>query len=365
MAIFEHEFEEMLRKYQEALDDKKKFAALVKDLFPEQAKNANLLLMAYNKGIVQDIQTASYINNAFAFRYVKQLMDDFGMSRANADWIVSVWCSCYGAKILGKPCDISVQKQGRGPAIQGEQSSSRKAYGDLFIYEKSSKGQGLAVTDFRGGKNQTVIFQNKSGNTPVLEIADDSFSNSTIEEAILTEGIISIGRNAFSGCEKLHQVVLPISMQEIRDGAFENCGNLKSISLPAALKTIGDGALKGTGLRTIEIPKSVFWLGAGLLADCKAFTHMTIPKNVDRIPDRMFEGCTSLKKVELHEQLTAIGERAFYGCTSLDFLIIPDSVKQIGEDAFANTDKQFIIQCSFGSYAEEYARKNKFKYQLV
>ena len=43
----------------------------------------------------------------------------------------------------------------------------------------------------------------------------------------------------------------------------------------------------------------------------------------------------------------------------------PDSVKQIGQDAFTNTDKQFIIQCSFGSYAEEYARKNKFKYQLV
>lgn len=27
-------------------------------------------------------------------------------------------------------------------------------------------------------------------------------------------------------------------------------------------------------------------------------------------------------------------------------------------------DKQFIIQCSFGSYAEEYARKHHIKYQL-
>ena len=79
----------------------------------------------------------------------------------------------------------------------------------------------------------------------------------------------------------------------------------------------------------------------------------------------MFEGCTNLKKVELHEKLGVIGERAFFGCSSLDFIVIPDSVKQIGQDAFTNTDKQFIIQCSFGSYAEEYARKNKFKYQLV
>ena len=158
---------------------------------------------------------------------------------------------------------------------------------------------------------------------------------------------------------------MPISIEEIEDSAFENCSSLKSISLPMALKTIGDAALKGTGLRTIEIPKSVVWLGDGLVADCQSMEHVTIPENIGRIPDRMFEGCTSLKKVELHEKLGAIGERAFFGCSSLDFIVIPDSVKQIGQDAFTNTDKQFIIQCSFGSYAEEYARKNKFKYQLV
>ena len=270
----------MLTRHQASLEDRKKFTALVKDLFPDQAKNVNLLLMAYNMGIAQDIQSASYINNTFAFRYVKQLMDDFGMSRVNADWIVSVWCSCYGGKVLGKACDISIQKQGSGPAIQGEQSSSGRSYGDLFTYEKSRRGKGLAVTGFRGDKNKTIIFQNRSGNTPVVEIADDSFSNSPTEEAILTEGIAYIGRNAFSGCNKLHQVVLPISIEEIEDSAFENCSSLKSISLPMALKTIGAGALKGTGLRTIEIPKSVFWLGDGLLADCQSMEHVTIPENI-------------------------------------------------------------------------------------
>lgn len=355
----------MLRQHQASLDDRKKFTALVKDLFPDQAKNVNLLLMAYNMGIAQDIQSASHINNTFAFRYVKQLMDDFGMSRVNADWIVSVWCSCYGGKVLGKACDISIQKEGSGPAIQGEQVSLCRSYGDLFTYEKSRRGKGLAVTGFRGDKNKTIIFQNRSGNTPVVEIADDSFSNSQTEEAILTEGISYIGRKAFSGCNKLHQVVLPISIEEIGDFSFENCNSLKSVSLPTALKTIGDGAFKGTGLRTIAIPKSVFWVGKGLLAECDSLDHITISENIERIPAKMFENCKNLKKVELQENLVEIGERAFFGCSSLDFLIIPDSVKQIGLDAFANMDKQFILQCSFGSYAEEYARKNKIKYQLV
>ena len=355
----------MLAKYQASLNDKKKFTALVKDLFPTQTKNVNLLLMAYNMGIAQDIENISHINNTFAFRYVKKLMDDFGMSRVNADWIVSVWCFCYGGKVLGKACDISVQKQGSGPAIQGEQSPSGKSYGDLFVYEKSCKGKGLAVTGFRGDKNKTIIFQNRSGNTPVVEIADDSFSDSSTEEAILTEGIRYIGRNAFSGCNRLHQVVLPISIEEIEDSAFENCSNLKSLSLPVALKTIGDCALKETGLRTIKIPKSVFWLGKGLLMGCESLEQMTVPENIVKIPDRMYEGCTNLRKIELHEKVEVIGERAFFGCSSLDFIVIPDSVKQIGQDAFTNTDKQFIIQCSFGSYAEEYARKNRLKYQLV
>lgn len=355
----------MLEKYQASLDDRKKFTALVKDLFPDQAKNVNLLLMAYNMGIAQDIQSASHINNAFAFRYVKQLMDDFGMSRVNADWIVSVWCSCYGRKVLGKVCDISVQKQGSGPAIQGETSSSGKSYGDLFTYERSTRGNGLAVTGFRGDKNKTIIFQNRSGNTPVVEISDNSFSNSPTEEAILTEGIIYIGKNAFSGCEKLHQVVLPISVEEIEDSAFKNCSNLRSVSLPMTLKTIGSDAFKGTGLKMINIPESVFWLGDGIVADCQLLDSVNLPDNIVKIPDRMFENCMNLKKVELHEKLEEIGERAFYGCSSMNFLIIPDSVKKIGLDAFANMDKQFIIQCSFGSYAEEYARKYKIKYQLV
>ncbi|MDO5424062.1 MAG: leucine-rich repeat domain-containing protein [Eubacteriales bacterium] len=355
----------MLRQHQASLDNKKIFTALVKDLFPTQAKNVNLLLMAYNLGIAQDIQNTSRINHAFAFRYVKQLMDDFGVSRANADWIVSVWCVCYGNKVLGKICEITLQKQGNGPTIQREQSSSSKSYGDLFTYEKSRRGKGLAVTGFRGDKNQTIIFQNRSGNTPVVEIADNSFSNSSIEEAILTEGITYIGRNAFSGCKKLHQVLLPPSIEEIEDSAFENCSRLKSISLPMALKMIGDGAFKGTGLRTIEIPKSVFWLGDGLAKDCQSMDHVTIPENIGRIPDHMFEGCTNLKKVEFHENMVSIGERAFFGCSSLDFVIIPDRVKSIGQDAFSNTDKQFIMQCSFESYAEEYARKHKLKYQLV
>lgn len=363
--LFEQEFEAMLRQYSSCIDDKKKFSGLVKDFFPTQAKNVNLLLMAYNMGIAEELVKTSYINNTFAYRYVKQLVDDFGLSRVNADWIVSIWCVCYGEKVLGKKCEINMQKQGSGPAIKEEQSSSGKQYGELFMYSRSMQGTGLGVTGFKGDKKDTIIFQNRANNSSVIEICDEVFAGEQIEEAILTEGIVFVGKRSFADCKKLHQVVLPISIKEIGDNAFEGCESLKSISLPGQLEKVGAASFKGCGLRTLTLPKSVYWLGEEVLAECKELTNISIPENIDRIPEKMFENCMSLKKVALHECLNAIEDRAFFGCSSLDFIIIPDSVKSIGQDAFAGTDKQFIIQCSFGSYAEEYCRKNKIKYQLV
>ena len=109
----------------------------------------------------------------------------------------------------------------------------------------------------------------------------------------------------------------------------------------------------------------MYWIGKEMLAGCKQLEQITIPDNIDSIPEGLLEGCTSLSKIYLHDQLRKIGDRAFAGCSSLILLVIPDSVTSIGVDAFADMDKQFIIQCSFGSYAEEYARKHHIKYQLV
>ena len=366
--MFENEFEKMLNQYSSAVGDKRRFAGLVKDFFntPEDVKAVNLLLTAYDIGIVEDIQKTARINNTFAYRYVKQLMDDYGLSRVNADWIVSIWCVCYGSRILGKECEIKIQGQGSGPAIKEEQSpNAGKKYGDLFTYKQSQQGNGLAVSGFMGNKKQTIIFQNVHEYKRVIEIGEGVFAGESVEEAIITDGIGYVGKRAFANCEKLHQAVLPISVKEIGDSAFEGCGSLKSISLPEMLERIGKDAFRGSGIRTISIPKSVYWIGSGVFAQCLELDNVTIPSNVDRITEGMFEGCTNLRKIKLNENLEAIEDRAFFGCSNMDFIIIPDSVKSIGDNSFTGTDKRFIIQCSFGSYAEEYCRKNKIKYQLV
>lgn len=364
--MFEQDFENMLRKHQDIIDDKKKFSGLVKDYFPDKAKNMNLLLMAYNLGLTEDIEKASTVNNTLAYKYVKQLMDDFGLSRANADWIVSVWCVCYGQKILGKPCDIKIQGSSTGPAIKEEEPTSQgNKYGDLFIYKNSPSGNGLSVAGFKGSKKQTIIFQNRYSGKNVVEIGDSTFVGEAIEEAILTEGISEIGNHSFEDCKSLHQVVMPISTKGIGDSAFEGCIGLKSVSFPLMLERIGNSAFKGSGLRTVSIPKSVFYMGENVFSECLELDNIVIPSNIEKITRGMFEGCINLKKIQLNDSVTSIEDRAFFGCKDLAFIVIPDNVTNIGVDAFTGTNKQFIIQCSMGAYAEEYCRKNKIKYQLV
>lgn len=354
----------MLRQYENLIDDKKKFTSLVKDIFPSDVKKVNLLLTAYNMGIAQDMQNATVLNNTFAFRYVKQLMDDYGISRKNADWIVSIWCVCYGQKLLGKKNEIEVQRENEGPAISEGRKDTRKLYSDNYLYTLPNNGC-VGINGFSGDETTTVILPNRYQNYIVNYLKPGAFSRTNVEEVIITDGYTKVNAAAFTYCYKLHQVILPESIKEIEEFAFSECNNLKSINLPSGLERICIRAFSYTGLRTIQIPRTVYSIEDYAFEGCREIDNIEIPSNIHRISKGMFKNCTNLKKVVLSEQLEAIEKEVFMGCSSLDFIIIPDSVKEIGENAFQGTDKQFIIQCSFGSYAEEYCRKNKIKYQLV
>ena len=361
--MFEKEFESMLRQYGNAIGDRKKFTGLIKDFFPDQAKTINLMLVAYDVGLVQQIQSADRLNNAFAFRFVKQMTEDYGLSRVNADWVVSVWCVCYGKNVLGKDCEIRIQN-GNDPSIE-EEKPSRTKYGDLFKYKKSSQGEGMAVCGFTGDASHTIIFQNTYDGKLVIEIGKELFAGKDIEEIIVTEGYLFIGKGAFENNKLLHQVVMPYTLLEIGDSSFEGCAALKRITLTGRLERIGKAAFKNTGLKKIVFPKSLYYIGAEAFAGCRELDDIKIPGNIDKIADGMFEGCENLIRIELEDGISEIGDRAFKDCMALDILTIPDSVKKIGDDAFDGVNRKFIIQCSAGSYAEEYARSRKIKYQLI
>ena len=364
--MVEQDFTNLLRDYPDLISEKKKFTGLVKDMLPGQPLQVNLLLTLFELGIHDEIAGVSSITNAFAFRFVKQLTDERGVSRINAEWAVSVWCVCYGKNILRKSCEvkISTAKSGGGPAIV-ETRTDRKQYRDLFRFRKNADGNGYAITGFEGENKRTLIFPNSYMNVDVTAIAEGAFSEAEIQEAVMTDCIRVIEARAFSGCTQLKQVIFPDTLSEINDSAFSGCGELHTAMLPKKIECIGAYAFASTGLKNIEFPDSVYRLGEGAYSACLGITAITIPQNVEQICDKLFSGCKALKKAVLPIKLVSIGALAFDGCENLTFISVPDSVTEIGKDAFRGTNDKFIMQCGLGSAAENYARKNKLKFQLT
>lgn len=361
--MFEDAFTEMLLQYPDAVRDKKVFIGLLKDFFPEQQMQVNLVSNLFVMGIAEDIQRAAIINNVFAYRYVKALADNYGVSRLNADWAVSVWCVCYGRNALHKECEIKLgtMKPGQSPVIRDGEVKGQQ-YNDLFQYVK--RDAGYEVSGFTGNK-KTIIFQNQFQNHAITAISDFAFKESEVEEVIMTEGYQRIGKAAFQGCAELKQVVLSETLKEIMPFAFQGCASLGSIVFPSSLQMIGEYAFSATDLRKITIPSTVYWTGKGVLSYCEKLATAVLPENMQEIPDEMFLGCIGLRRIEIPDRTEKIGKGVFKDCINLDSVTIPDSVDWIGEDAFENVHDKFILQCSMGSYAEQYARSRKIKYQLV
>jgi hypothetical protein len=74
----------------------------------------------------------------------------------------------------------------------------------------------------------------------------------------LHDKTISIGRNAFTGCERLQSIALPQTLKTIARGAFSYCGKLKKIHIPKSVDFLGDWAFNNCmALKTVELPKGL------------------------------------------------------------------------------------------------------------
>ena len=66
-----------------------------------------------------------------------------------------------------------------------------------------------------------------------------------------------IGENSFSYCASLKSINLPDSLEIIGLSAFENCMSLKKIDLPEGLREIRQNGLSMTGIEKLHLPSSI------------------------------------------------------------------------------------------------------------
>lgn len=103
---FSEQFELLLKNSEGVLNEKQRFIGLLKDYLFRYPKQLNLVISLYQMNIQKDILQTDYINDIFAYRFEKRLVNDLGINSENAKWAVSAWCTIYGRQVLNKPCDI-------------------------------------------------------------------------------------------------------------------------------------------------------------------------------------------------------------------------------------------------------------------
>lgn len=153
----------------------------------------------------------------------------------------------------------------------------------IYSYEMTSP-QSVRITGYLGSDKELVI--------------PESLDGFTVDE---------IGRNVFSGNQKIKAAVLPHSISVIGDGAFKGCPALESVSLNGNT-------------------------GAVLLIGNEAFSCCTILHSADfdaayvNINKEAFSGCNLLETVRFSDDLQylAIRDSAFAGCRSLEKIHTPD-----------------------------------------
>lgn len=136
-------------------------------------------------------------------------------------------------------------------------------------------------------------------------------------------------------------VVMPNSIDTIRDKSFKECKNMTAITIPNSVVYIGEEAFWGAGLDSITLPPSVAFLGKSALSFTK-LTSIMIPQSILRIAPFTFYGCKDLVSVTFHDQLESIGDYAFAE-SGFSRFEIPSSLTSIGLHIIENTKVTTLV----------------------
>ncbi|MBR5095632.1 MAG: leucine-rich repeat domain-containing protein [Treponema sp.] len=138
-------------------------------------------------------------------------------------------------------------------------------------------------------------------------------------------GLSSLPEQAFIGCFKLQEIILPEGIASIGNQAFSVCNVLESVSLPASVTSIGRDAFDPPSLLSVNVAQgnAVYSSVDGVLFSKDKSTLIFCPKGKG--------GAYAIPS-----GVKVIGKSAFKCCGNLTGIAIPDGVEKIGEEAFSN-----------------------------
>lgn len=377
----------LIRDYPGALSDRRRLQALLLDLFPQDRRKRNLLLIAFDDGIVDEMRELAQIDKMTLHRFIKSIEQGYDIRTKSAEAAVTAW-----AKAMGLSEDEEEGRKEEAVNAEESKSSVEKEWvpcesDSLYEYEETARG--LRIQKYVDFDEPVVVIPNIIEGKKVIAVGNYAFKGCVgIEKIIVSDGIEMLGNGAFLNCRGLKEIVLPESLRgigstdatgcpkilgsEIKyEGAFEYSG-LEEITVPESVKYIGENSFAGCGqLKRIKLPQNLKEIRENMFRWCKSLREVVLPKNLDAIRISAFEGCDNLQSVDIPEGVITIEEGAFAGCKSLESIYIPDSVIEIGGgkgSGFLKTfgerkerHADFTIRCNIGSYAMQYARAQQIK----
>lgn len=176
--------------------------------------------------------------------------------------------------------------------------------------------------------------------TLIEDFAFEQLKN--LKGCTLPATITHIGAGAFS-YTGLKSIELPKSLVTIDEYAFMSCTNLTSVSIPDGTVELGRRAFCQSGLQEVALPGSLQSLGSGCFQGTQ-LRSVDIPQSIHALPNSAFEGCQSLNTITLPEGITSLGTMALSGCSKLKIVTLPSTLEGIGNACFQGTDIS-IIRC--------------------
>ena len=204
-------------------------------------------------------------------------------------------------------------------------------------YALNEDGETYSVTGFGHNIESNLVIPATYNNKPVTAIAANAFNcemSLLLNTIVISEGITSIGNNAFENCSNLISVIIPNSVQSIGVGAFKGCNGLQEITLPfigASSSAIGYKSVFGYIFGYICYGGEASPSGAILQyndAYGELYYYYYVPNSIRKvtvnsniIPACAFYNCSNLTNIILPNEVESLGFNAFYGCTSLEYTI--------------------------------------------
>ena len=251
---------------------------------------------------------------------------------------------------------------------------------DLVLNEDGLGYTVVGVTEQLKSASIVLGYYGEETKLPITAIAENAFKgNTSIKSLTLGKDVVSIGKNAFTGCEGLEAIyvvdlakwceldievdleaeepikthplcyvknlyvngelldklVIPNGVTEIKPYAFYSLDHVKHLVIPPSVTKIGMSAFAACE----EISKVIFSeglveIGEGAFMLCNDLAAISLPNSLVKIEKGAFMRCKELSTVKFGKKLTTIGDYAFSGSVNIKEIKLPSKLETIGNGAF-------------------------------